>query len=234
MSDEREAMNDRIREIFIANGFTIKEGQTDLKPYVYEAAYALLRATQFHAGANETTLRVLSSHAIRKHEGVTIFGDPAQVLKVMAAIESAGATGQKSVGNWLWSELMNYCRERGIAPANSDRLFEIVKRARDEFDAAPIGDNGASGYVQYSDELTPRTLGEKAAFLEGIEEGRMRAVRDAQPAESTRVELTDEEIDAVWDSVSWKDLNVSSLEHVSILRRRFARALLARASAKGA
>lgn len=34
---------DKIREIFLANGFTVKEGQTDLKPYVYEAAEALLK-----------------------------------------------------------------------------------------------------------------------------------------------------------------------------------------------
>lgn len=40
-----DALNNRIREIFLANGFTIKEGQTDLKPYVYQAAYALLWAT---------------------------------------------------------------------------------------------------------------------------------------------------------------------------------------------
>ncbi|ABL96775.1 hypothetical protein BcepF1.044 [Burkholderia phage BcepF1] len=33
---------DVIREVFMAHGFTIKEGQPDLKPYVYEAAYALL------------------------------------------------------------------------------------------------------------------------------------------------------------------------------------------------
>lgn len=33
---------DRIREIFMAHSFTVKEGHTDLKPYVYEAAYALL------------------------------------------------------------------------------------------------------------------------------------------------------------------------------------------------
>lgn len=31
-----------IRKIFIAAGFTIKEGQADLKPYVYTAAHALL------------------------------------------------------------------------------------------------------------------------------------------------------------------------------------------------
>lgn len=31
-----------IREVFLASGFTIKPGETDLKPYVYDAAYALL------------------------------------------------------------------------------------------------------------------------------------------------------------------------------------------------
>jgi hypothetical protein len=36
--------NEQIREIFLANGFTIKEGLTDLKPYVYAAARALLDA----------------------------------------------------------------------------------------------------------------------------------------------------------------------------------------------
>lgn len=32
----------QIREVFMRNGFTVKEGQTDLKPYVYDAAYDLL------------------------------------------------------------------------------------------------------------------------------------------------------------------------------------------------
>lgn len=34
----------QIREIFLANGFTIKEGESDLKQYVYDAATALLKA----------------------------------------------------------------------------------------------------------------------------------------------------------------------------------------------
>lgn len=34
---------DQIREVFLSHGFTIKEGQTDLKPYVYDAAGALLK-----------------------------------------------------------------------------------------------------------------------------------------------------------------------------------------------
>jgi hypothetical protein len=37
---------DRIREIFMAHGFTVKEGRADLKQYVYDAADALLRAAR--------------------------------------------------------------------------------------------------------------------------------------------------------------------------------------------
>ena len=41
-----QATKDKIRLIFLNKGFTIKEGQPDLKPYVYEAAEALLREFQ--------------------------------------------------------------------------------------------------------------------------------------------------------------------------------------------
>lgn len=37
---------DRIREVFLSHGFTVKEGQTDLKPYVYDAANALIALVQ--------------------------------------------------------------------------------------------------------------------------------------------------------------------------------------------
>jgi hypothetical protein len=33
---------DQIRNIFLNHGFTVKEGETDLKPYVFEAANMLL------------------------------------------------------------------------------------------------------------------------------------------------------------------------------------------------
>jgi len=38
-----------IKEIFLANGFTIKTGCDDLKPYVYEAARALLDRAESNA-----------------------------------------------------------------------------------------------------------------------------------------------------------------------------------------
>ena len=44
---EQEPVNkDKIREIFLRNGFTVKDGETDLKQYVYDAAIELLRLAQ--------------------------------------------------------------------------------------------------------------------------------------------------------------------------------------------
>lgn len=49
-ADSQPALDrDRIREIFMAHGFTVKEGQTDLKQYVYDAADALLRTARAQA-----------------------------------------------------------------------------------------------------------------------------------------------------------------------------------------
>ena len=47
IADEMEAQpadvtDSMIREAFLANGFTIKDGYSDLKPYVYAAARAIL------------------------------------------------------------------------------------------------------------------------------------------------------------------------------------------------
>lgn len=40
---------DQIKEIFLAHGFSIKEGQDDLKEYVYQAAEALVRLAVFES-----------------------------------------------------------------------------------------------------------------------------------------------------------------------------------------
>ena len=39
-------MKGKIRDICLRSGFTIKEGETDLKPYVFEAGEKLIRAGQ--------------------------------------------------------------------------------------------------------------------------------------------------------------------------------------------
>jgi len=49
---------EQIREVFLASGFTVKEGQTDLKPYVYAAAEAMLAADR--AAGAEPVARLMN------------------------------------------------------------------------------------------------------------------------------------------------------------------------------
>lgn len=42
------------------------------------------------------------------------------------------------VGTWLWMQMMEYCKERGVAPATQDRLFQIVDRARQAFPCSEV------------------------------------------------------------------------------------------------
>lgn len=48
--------DDDIRRVFLAAGFTVKPGQTDLKPYVYDAAHKLLELAVAAADAREQRL----------------------------------------------------------------------------------------------------------------------------------------------------------------------------------
>ena len=48
---QRDPLGDVIREVFLAQGFTIKPGAFDLKPYVYRAAEELLDTFQQRCGA---------------------------------------------------------------------------------------------------------------------------------------------------------------------------------------
>lgn len=56
-----EVPKERVREIFMNHGFTIKGGQTDLKPYVYNAAYALLNAAPKPAQQADTRTTAIQS-----------------------------------------------------------------------------------------------------------------------------------------------------------------------------
>ena len=68
--------------------------------------------------------------------------------------------------------------------ATRKALMDAFRSARRTVSDAQAECGKSSGeavaHIQYSDELTPRTPGEKAAYLEGIEEGKMRAKRDAK------------------------------------------------------
>ena len=50
------------------------------------------------------------------------------------ALTGPYSTRHRSIGDWLWCELMDYCTELGMPPADNDRLFAIVDLARAAWD----------------------------------------------------------------------------------------------------
>lgn len=56
-------------------------------------------------------------------------------VRIIEAIDATApslttAAGAVLTPEWLWLEFMDYCKEVGRAPADMNRLFEIVSRAR--------------------------------------------------------------------------------------------------------
>lgn len=72
---------DEVREVFLKAGFTIKEGQTDLKPYVYEAAREL-----------ENRVRQVMEAPAASHLPEYIEGGRESVDEALAIVESFGTS----------------------------------------------------------------------------------------------------------------------------------------------
>ncbi|WP_156429864.1 hypothetical protein [Burkholderia sp. FL-7-2-10-S1-D7] len=76
------------------------------------------------------------------------------------ALTGPYSTRHRSIGDWLWCELTDYCKELGMPPADNDRLFAIVDLARaawdrpvEQHEAAPASLEGLRRAV-----LTPRAF----------------------------------------------------------------------------
>ena len=106
---------DRIREIFMAHGFTVKEGQTDLKQYVYDAAEALLRASRAPA-ESVTAPADTTPHPVRKPD--TLVNGEALKL-ALNALRRAG-------NNEVADELL--LTAQVIPASQSDSVLEDAER----------------------------------------------------------------------------------------------------------
>ncbi len=136
----------RIREIFLANGFTIKEGQADLKPYVFAAAHALLDEAQ---GAQAAPSGLSDAQDAKRYRLLRAgFGDMGPEVETHNAFVDGGekldaecdrliavaqATGQELLPGTFDSaeELIMALRsDRAIFGLNDDQLREILVRAQ--------------------------------------------------------------------------------------------------------
>ncbi|EPS1221645.1 hypothetical protein ACVBR5_000871 [Burkholderia cenocepacia] len=73
-----------------------------------------------------------------------------------------------SVGDWLWCELMDYCKERGTPPSGSNRLFEIVNRARAAWDC-PVEQHEAAPADDAREPSNGQTVSRNSITLSGAQ-----------------------------------------------------------------
>lgn len=114
---------DQIREVFLAHGFTVKEGQTDLKPYVYDAAYALIALMQpatERKGEPVATVRTIRGVTIgyletRLPDGTSLYTSPQVPEDVIAILDE--------------------CRT-ALMECDRDCDYELIDRAYAAIDAA--------------------------------------------------------------------------------------------------
>ncbi|MGV2866361.1 hypothetical protein [Achromobacter sp. AGC39] len=117
-------LNDTIRAVFLAHGFTIKDGQTDLKPYVYEAAHALLstlraQLTDERAEHVETLRRMRADY--KPSDGPMSALKAAALDAALSALASAPVAGEAVA--WMAKPVMSsgrgsttvFCSDRRLA-----------------------------------------------------------------------------------------------------------------------
>lgn len=89
---------DLVREVFLRNGFKIKEGQTDLKPYVYAAAKELtapLRAEIDQLKARLDELEHRAADVVEGFDGEQLPGAMTMRIRKLKAALSKPAGGEK-------------------------------------------------------------------------------------------------------------------------------------------
>lgn len=108
-----------IRDVFLSNGFTIKEGCSDLKPYVYSAARALLAMAAMSS---------LPTQAEQQDDRIQFRGlcDSSEMLRVRAILESKACyLGTKAIADIV----------AAAQTADSDVVCDALREMLEAFDA---------------------------------------------------------------------------------------------------
>jgi hypothetical protein len=223
MTDTTQAAGltkDQIRAILMDHGFTIKEGQTDLKPYVYRAAGALieaalaaqavpapyrfieaLRTALDHAGATEKRAEIVGHFC----NGLNELFSASTSHATAADIDEAALARMTQQGAKAWSGVdPQSLRDGSYAPAEAkeepgNQLWACLTNAvgelrfKTEADARDCQrDMGGKVYQVAAEESTPQP---QAAGL--IERLKGQAEAHRHMAETDSAQLIDEAVSAL-------------------------------------
>lgn len=186
-----EVTDDDIRTIFLAHGFTIKEGQTDLKPYVYSAARALLAA---HAALASTPMSEEPVYAYRRKgldDFVTCDRERFDELSAKPRLFETRifyAAPRASADDWptpaqereaerqwdAWAYEMNQCRNEAL-----EKAAAWVDKRRQDFDHEHGYMEAGTGAWSFGTGAHAEAKAEYSAELGEIAEG-LRALKQPQ------------------------------------------------------
>jgi hypothetical protein len=140
--------------------------------------------------------------------GNTACGKDAEVVGGLIATALANAKAAQPTipdGNWLWCELMDWCKKRGVAPAQYDDLFQIVSRAR--LATQPLTKEHAQSAQGELEDLLDMYW--DLAYAEGHSHGKesygtkanetRHKIRALLQSNAERVPLSDEQINRLWN-----------------------------------
>lgn len=145
---------DQIREVFLANGFTIKEGQTDLKPYVYAAARALLALAASPAALAvdwQHTLAEAREAVEERWEQSNTLHDHALLQRIDGLLAASPAKCDGTVSNCP-NECSAPCSPSEL-PAMTDAQIETMLQIREHEPTIFIEDEILSNYDEMREEV---------------------------------------------------------------------------------
>lgn len=149
---------DQIRAIFMKHGFTIKEGQTDLKQYVYDAAEELLALSVPPVAQDAPSERKAAEHAY-----------------ITTAFDYASAP----VGSRDWGLFFDGWRARASQPATPAQDTQRCIDARNKLNAALHGEGAVIDSLEDAVDAVVRRLSTPAqgATIQAL----IEAVNDILP-----------------------------------------------------
>lgn len=156
--DQRAAFEAQIRDIFLANGFTIKSGEVDLKPYVYQAARALLEADQ----ADMERVKRLTAELADCRDRIGSLETIIAACRDAVPLPPSGSEQEK-----FWPDAMS---DASCVPAYIAAGFSVVRLAALAEAASVISDHNREGRQWVPGSLWGTITQECAARINSLSE----------------------------------------------------------------
>lgn len=161
-------LNDTIRAVFLEHGFTIKHGQTDLKPYVYEAVHALLSKLRDPVADESPMAKMADALREKGRQEQQAYQDRRNKATEWGPMpdgteaDSAHVADERELPTLpvAWGSAINDAGDGHVDLYSAEQMQEYARAAlaTGERQAVAYLDLGAGGYMDVGTDLTDEQL----------------------------------------------------------------------------